>query len=207
MKKVECTFYRPEHADTRVFQEIVEKLEADLGLICDGEASEEDIRSYAETLIANAKPLENDQRMYFLGLDDPNTMPGDARVDFFYRPTYLGTAIIMKAVMKDPTLLREHASTVQGLFMGCTGRHFQGYGYDGIKGTLETLKIFVRADCERFLSRYSGICPQFNRLYWESMSKLENPIRQMALRNEWGVSYAELAKEVLALREKNRAGK
>lgn len=70
---------------------------------------------------------------------------------------------------------------------------------------LETLKIFARVNCDGFISRYPGVCPEFSRLYQESMCELENPIRRMGLRNEWGESYTKLAKEVLELREQNRA--
>ena len=107
--------------------------------------------------------------------------------------------------MKDPELVRENKSTVRGLLLGCTGRKFQGHGYESTKGMLETLKIFARVNCDGFISRYPGVCPEFNRLYQESMCELENPIRRMGLRNEWGESYTKLSKEVLELREQNRA--
>lgn len=37
----------------------------------------------------------------------PGTMPGDARVDFVYRPTYYAVAIMIKAAMRYPELYPE----------------------------------------------------------------------------------------------------
>ena len=58
MKKIECTFYRPDQVNVRKFQEITDKLESDVALICRDEVSGQDILSYAKTLIALAKPLK-----------------------------------------------------------------------------------------------------------------------------------------------------
>ena len=110
--------------------------------------------------------------MYFLGLDEPENMPSDARVDFFYMPTYIGTAIIMKAVMKHPDLLKESESIIHGLLLGCTGRGFKGHGFDDFKGLIETLKVFAEADCESFISRYPEVCSEFTDLYREAMEHL-----------------------------------
>ena len=43
----------------------------------------------------------------FWGYDEPENMPGDARVDFFYIPTYLNTAFLMQAFRMIPELILE----------------------------------------------------------------------------------------------------
>ena len=164
MKKIECTFYRPAQVNVRTFQVITEKLASDLALICRGEVSGDDILSYAETLISQAKPLKKNPKMYFLGLDEPEKMPSDARVDFFYKPTYFGTAVVMKAAAMHPELLRGQDSVIHGLLLGCTGRGFKGHGFDDLKGLIETLKIFTEADCEGFLSKNPEECAEFTGL-------------------------------------------
>ena len=45
MKKIECTFFRPDQVNVRKFQEITDKLESDLVLICRDEVSGQDIQS------------------------------------------------------------------------------------------------------------------------------------------------------------------
>ena len=198
MKKTECTFYRPEHVNTREFQKIVDKLESDLYIICNDDVSEDTVCTYAEALIALARPLKNNPGMYFLGLDEPEKMPSDARVDFFYKPTYLGSAIIMKAIMKHPDLLKAHESIIRGLLSGCTGRGFTGHGYDRLKGMIETLKIFTGANCREFIEKYPEVCNKFTNLYVESMKQLKIRFDEGSLRNEWGEDYTVLAKEVLS---------
>ena len=51
MKKIECTFYRPDHVDIREFSDIVNKLESDLTIVCSDDVSEDEIRTYAEALL------------------------------------------------------------------------------------------------------------------------------------------------------------
>ena len=199
MKKIECTFYRPEHVNTREFMEIVKKLESDFYMLCNDDVPEELVCTYAEALIALARPLEYNPKMYFLGLDDPNRMPSDARVDFFYMPTYLGSAIIMKAVIKHPDLLKEHESIIQGLLRGCTGRKFSGHGYGGLKGLIETLKIFTMADCIGFIETYPEVCTEFTKLFMRSMIQIKSRLDKGELRNGWGEDYTEMAKEVLVM--------
>ena len=203
MKKIECTFYRPAQVNVSEFQEITEKLASDLALICRSEVSEDDILSYAERLTALAKPLKKNPKMYFLGLDEPENMPSDARVDFFYKPTYYGTAVVMKAAAMHPELLREHDIETHGLLLGCTGRGFKGHGYDGLKGLIETLSIFAEADCEGFLSKNPEECAEFTGLYKESIEMLENLLAAGQVCNGWGEDYTEAAETVLALHNSN----
>ena len=105
MMKIECTFYRPEKVSIREFSNIVRKMEKDLDTFCREPVDEISIRRYVEVLLNQAQPLKGRPEMFFLGLDDPRSMPSDARVDFFYRPTYIGAAIIIRAVLLYPDLL------------------------------------------------------------------------------------------------------
>jgi len=199
MKIIECTFYRPTHVNIGEFQNIADKLESDLYIVCDDGTPENVVRSYAESLAALAEPLKKNPEMYFLGLDEPDKMPSDARVDFFYKPTYIGTAIIMKAVMKYPDLLKMYERVFHGLLLGCTGRGFKGHGFDDLRGMIETLKIFTTADCEIFVEKYPEVCIEFTNLYKEAMKELENRFEEGRVCNEWGEDYSGIAKEVLSL--------
>ena len=203
MKKIECTFYRPDHVNVREFEKIVDALESDLYIVCNDDASEDSVRTYVEALAALAKPLKRNPEMYFLGLDEPQRMPSDARVEYFYKPTYLGAAIIMKAVMRYPDLLKMHEHVFHGLLLGSTGRGFKGHGFDDLKGMIETLKIFAAVDCEAFLEKYPEVCIEFTRLYREAMKVLKEMFEEGRVCNEWGEDYSEMAQEVLALSGRN----
>ena len=199
MKKIECTFYRPEQVSVKEFQNIVDKLESDFHSICSGEVRKEDLLRYAESLIFQAKPLKKNPDMLFLGLDDPERMPSEARVDYFYKPTYLGTAVAVKAAQMMPEFLEGNRNVVCGLLLACTGRGFKGHGFDDLKGMIETLKIFSEAGAADFIREYPDLCPKFTQLFTESIKQLQVMIEKNSVCNEWGDDYREEAEQVIAL--------
>ena len=105
-------------------------------------------------------------------------MPSDARVDFFYRPTYIATAFLMRAVLSYPSLLNDEdfldsdldfspsvvKNTLSALMLGCTGRGFEGAG---VLRLSDCLKIFEDAGVVEFIEKYPDLCPEFNELYRE----------------------------------------
>ena len=183
MKKLCCTFYRPEKVNINEFREIITKLEDDLNTLCNENIDISDICEYVYRLASYARPLKSNPKMYFLGLDEPENMPSDARVGFFYRPTYLGAAIIIRSVLLHPELLdttdRYSAAvkkTLPGILFACTGRGFSGHGYDGLKGLIETLSVFTKAGTAQFVERYPDICNEFSDLYISSMNMIEERV-------------------------------
>lgn len=199
MKKIECTFYRPAQVNIGEFQNIIMKLEHDFYVICAEEADEKNICEYALTLLKQAKPLKKNSEMYFIGLDDPEKMPSDARVDFFYRPTYLAAAIVMKVYMMIPGLLNEKADILafRGILLGSTGRVFKGHGFDDLKGLIDTLDIFTRADASEFIRRYPDYCLDFTNLFRESIVMIKDRLLNESVCNEWGEDYSEDAQQVI----------
>jgi len=219
MKKIHCTFYRPEKVNIREFQNIVGKLESDLDTICNSQISLQDASCYAFDLLRQARPLEHVPQTYYLGLDDPNQMPADARVDFFYRPTYLGAAIIIRLLLRHPQLADEKTElgwededelrrllkdVFPGLLLGCTGRGFQGHGYDALEGLLDTLHCFAKAGAPEFIEKYPEICPEFGKLFAESIAEIRAGAEAGTLQNEWGVDYGKEAAELLQLADQSR---
>ena len=199
MKNIECTFYRPNTIIIKELRNIVDKLEIDFHSICSGEVGKEDLRQYAETLVSSAKPLKKNPQMLFLGLDEPERMPSDARVDFFYKPTYLGTAIMINTVLQMPDFLEDNEKAVSGLLLACTGRGFKGHGFDDLKGMIETLRIFSEAGTADFIRKYADLCPKFTQLFTESIKQLQEMIEKNSVCNEWGEDYREEAEQVIAL--------
>ena len=200
MKNIECTFYRPAQVNIREFQNIVDKLEQDFHTICAGEADQESTCKYARALLKLAKPLTNRPEMYFLGLDEPENMPSDARVDFFYRPTYLATAVVIKAYMTASELLNEGSDHLifRGMLLGSTGRGFKGHGYDDLKGLLDTLDLFTEAGAAEFVRYHPYYCIEFKKLFRESVSMIEKRLAKGALCNEWGEDFTEEAQRVIS---------
>ena len=153
MKKLICTFHRPEKVNISEFREIITKLEDDLEALCNENIDASDICEYVYQLAGYARPLKRDPKMYFLGLDEPENMPGDARVSYFYRPTYLGAAIMIRSVMLHPELLNaadKYDAAVKkalpGILLACTGRGFSGHGYmplDNCSMSVENTRKYI----------------------------------------------------------------
>lgn len=212
MKRISCTFYRPEHVNIDEYENIVGKLELDLQKICSETIDPLSIYYYVYKLLRTAEPLENDADKYFLGLGNPRTMPSDARVDFFYKPTYLATAIIIKACMICPELIDEkedcvweHADecmkkireVLPRMMSSCTGRGFSGHGYSGLEGLIETLGIFKYADVEGFLEKHPELCEDFSALYRSTLEMISEKVATETLTNSWGEDYTDAARELL----------
>ena len=204
MKNLSCTFYRPEKVNINEFREIITKLESDLDTLCSENIDASDIYEYVYRLAGFARPLKSNPKMCFFGLDEPENMPGDARVAFFYRSTYLGAAIIIRSVLLHPELLdtaHKYGSVVKktlpGILLACTGRGFSGHGYDGLKGLIETLTVFTKAGTAPFIEEYPDICNEFSDLYISSMNMIEERVRTDTVKNEWGDDYTEEAQMLL----------
>ena len=93
---------------------------------------------------------------------DSYRVPSDARVDFCYIPTYLCTAILMKAYLCAPSLIRQDA--LRRTLTACCGRSLRGHGYDAFRGQLEALEIFIQGGVREFLSCHKDLCPEFTAM-------------------------------------------
>ena len=173
-----CTFYRPKTVNTNEFENIVGKLRYDLHLLETEKNDEWSVYTYVYSLSRLAKPLSKNPKMSFLGLDEPEKMPADARVDFFYRPTYIATAFMMKAALLYPSLMNEATfldsdldftvdtvrNTLTSCMLACAGREFDGAG---VFRLADCIMLFEEAGASEFISKYPDICPDFAKLFIE----------------------------------------
>ena len=178
-----CTFYRPKTVNTNEFENIVGKLRYDLHLLETQKNDEWSVYTYVYSLSRLAKPLSKNPKMSFLGLDEPEKMPSDARVDFFYRPTYIATAFMMKSVLLYPSLMNEATfldsdldftaatvrNTLTSFMLACTGREFDGAG---VFRLADCITLFEEAGASEFLAKYPDICHEFANLYQDSKNYL-----------------------------------
>ena len=146
-----CTFYRPTNVNTNEFENIIGKLAYDLHLLETQNHDEWNIYTYWYALSRHAEPLTKNPAMRFFGMAASESMPSDARVNFFYRPTYIATAFMMKSVLMYPSLMDKTAflsseldftvDTVKQILtacmLACTGRGFDGAGVLRIKDCIQ----------------------------------------------------------------------
>ena len=173
-----CTYYRPANVNLKEYENIIGKLAYDLHLLETQKHDEWSVYTYFHALSCQAKPLEKTHAMRFFGMAAPESMPSDARVDFFYRPTYIATAFLMQAVLLYPSLMNEATfldseldftvdtvkQTLAACMLACTARGFEGAGVLRLK---DCIKIFDDAGADEFIEKYPEICPEFAKLYHE----------------------------------------
>lgn len=130
-------------------------------------------------------------------LFDSNKIPSDARVDFCYMPTYLCTAILMKAFMTNNSALTQNGKTAlkNGLKMSC-GRNLKGHGYEGLKGQIEVLNIFKKAGLNEFIDLHPDFCPEFTEMINSIISKFNDMESQREFLGPWGENYETEIREI-----------
>ena len=182
---MKCTFYRPTNVIIHEFENIIGKLSYDLHLLETQRHDEWNIYTYFYSLSRHAAPLKKNPAMSFFGMAAPESMPSDARVDFFYRPTYIATAFMMKAVLLYPSLMNEATfldseldftvdtvkETLAACMLACTGREFDGAG---VLRMADCVKIFREAGADEFLEKYPDLCPEFTKLYQDKKVFVES---------------------------------
>lgn len=132
-------------------------------------------------------------------LFDSYEIPSDARVDFCYLPTYICSAILMKAFMTDcdAFTLKERSALMNGLRM-CCARSLRGHGYDAFKGQIETLKLFMKAGLNEFIDLHADICPEFSGMINKIVTEFKDMEAQGKFIGPWGESYED---EIRAVNE------
>ena len=119
-------------------------------------------------------------------------IPIDAKVDFCYNPTYICSAILMKAYLTDPESFDKKALTAlsNGLKMSCA-KNLRGHGYEALKGQIEALNIFAKAGLNEFLDLYGEIFPEFSGMIEKIISKYQEMEDEGKFHGPWGESYKE----------------
>ena len=119
-------------------------------------------------------------------------IPSDARVDFCYIPTYLATAALMKAYMSDPKSFTEKETLAlsNGLKIS-TSRNLRGHGYEGLKGQIEAVNIFMKAGLNEFMYLHHGLCPEFSEMIDKIVSAFADMEAQGKFTGSWGESYED----------------
>ncbi|MDR1533744.1 MAG: gamma-glutamylcyclotransferase [Planctomycetota bacterium] len=172
------SFRRPERVDISEWRDILAGMRAELAELASGKPGRRQIGEYAQKLLADARAPARNPEMRFWGLAEPETLPADARVDFFHTPTYLAAAFLARSVWQFPELLEEIPGledTLRGALLACQSRKFQGHGYDGASPAME---LFLGAGVHKFVESHPGFCPSFTKLFRETL----NRIRRVASR-------------------------
>lgn len=123
-------------------------------------------------------------------LFDSYKIPSEAVVDFCFVPTYLCTAILMKAYMTDSRAFssKEKSALKNGLKMS-SARNLYGHGFGGFKEQIDALNIFMKAGLNEFMDLYPNFCPKFTNMINKLCSKFGDMEFNHEFFGSWGESY------------------
>lgn len=146
--------------DLSEWMSIIQEMQSILDETLLGNYCEMELAGYLAYAIRDAQPVNDG---LFWGFDDPKNLPGDARCDFFYRPSYIMTLTLTNAVLQFPGLLgiAQCKETLHGALIGCTGRGLMGHGYDSNAELYYNLKLFLTGNILAFLAAYPDISQEF----------------------------------------------
>lgn len=123
-------------------------------------------------------------------LFDSWKVPVEAAVDFCYMPTYLCSAILMKALMSCPQAFTQKESiTLKNGLEVCCGRNLRGHGFEAFKGQIEALNIFFDAGLREFIDLYPDLCPEFTAMIEEITTVFKDREVQSNFTGPWRESY------------------
>ena len=179
-------FYRPEGINVSEFYAIVSDLETSFDELVTESYDLDECKTFIEKLLQD----QDDQG--FWGLLDPREAPCDARVEFYYIPTYYASAFLMKFLLDNPVEAKNIIGFENGLAKGLkasTGRQLLGHGYDGITDEIKALGIFCNADVASFIKIHTELCPEFTNLIHQKIARYKKDIETSNTIGAWGEDY------------------
>ena len=119
-------------------------------------------------------------------------IPSDARVDFCHEPTYISTAILMKAYLTGDSALKEKVeeSLFQGLEMSCM-RNLAGHGYESLQGQIYALNTFMKGGLREFIDLHPDLNSKFTEMIFNIIIEFDAREEQEAFKDLRGEDWKE----------------
>lgn len=197
------SFTRSHEVNLHSWSEINRELKNTMEATVSGQYTEEELADYCRQAIRDGEPLPKDPNMVFWGYDAPQTMPADARCEYFYLPTYLIVLTMVAGINRYPKLMEiEGIEDIlsRGLF-ACTGRGLQGSGYESYGILLENLTMFINAGILNFLYDHPGIGGTFGEMFNEHIEHIRSDYNNGQHIADWNEDFSKEQKELLDLVE------
>ena len=179
-------FYRPNNVDFNEFGKIIRDLKESFAELSSGNYKTDDLQDFV------IKIIEDQDNDGFWGLINPNKVPSEARIDYFYMPTYYSTAILIKFLLDYPDKANEindfRVCLEKGL-KASAGRGLKGHGYDEISGVVEAMKIFCSAGLAQFIKQYPDLCPEFTIMITAIVDFVKKSLEEGNTRGAWDEDY------------------
>lgn len=113
-------------------------------------------------------------------------IPREARIDYIYIPTYVGSAILMREYLKGNEAIEK--SLIKGLEFTYKTK-LLGHGYDAESTRVDSLRIFIASGLAEFLERKEEICPSFHHMIHNILHEYNANICNKKTKGAWGEDY------------------
>lgn len=197
-------FQRPEECAqyARVLDGCVIQMKEVLDKLSNGTADINQAKDFICSLIK-----EQDEKGFWALLPSPK-VDSDIRVLYWYEPTYIATAVMMKFYMQHKNESKSIEGFDNALKMGLvasTGRGLKGHGHDDIEGRLSALQIFSKGEVMKFVRNYPEMSPEFSRMIEAITNWLEGAIKTDKTKGDRGVDYkTDMVKTLELLKTDNK---
>ena len=132
-------------------------------------------------------------------LFDSYDVPTEARIDFCYIPTYVCSAILMKAYLSGEMHFTAKArNALQRGLENCCARNLRGHGFEALKEQIKSLNLFFKAGLREFLDLNHEFCPQFSEMIDSIKANFARMEAEGNFTGPWNESYED---EILAVNE------
>jgi len=116
-------------------------------------------------------------------------MPGDARVDFVFRPTYAAVATLSRVLLDLPWIAirtpRFRTALQKGMRFAAY-RELQGHGYDTDQGRIDALRILSLGKVPLLLEHAPGLCPKLYESIRLAASDMAARLTRGEAQGAWG---------------------
>jgi hypothetical protein len=144
---------------------------------------------------------QQDEKGFWALIPSPE-VDSDIRVAYWYEPTYIATAFMMHNYLINQNIAQEIDDFENALQKGLeasTGRGLKGHGHDDIKGRLDALEIFSKANVLQFVNLYPELYPRFSKMIEKIVKWLNTAVKTGQTKGDWGEEYKADMERVLKL--------
>ena len=186
-------FKRIDEIDLRSFERQIQQQYAALDALLEGRADNSEILSYVEEMIADGRPCKGMPETLFWGYDEPENMPGDARVD---------SELICERI---PDFEEKLARAMTA----CSGRGFSGHGFDN-NDFVRGMQIFASVRTKEFIRNHRETVPEvFRNSYCAALWSIERDVFDeegylRRIENSWECNHLEEYRRILAMENAGR---
>ena len=171
------------------------------------QVSADEAANYVRGIMESGRTCRRMPDSLFWGFDEPETMPADSRVLYYYIPTYLNTAFMMQAYRMFPERVGAvpgFAHALRRAMTASAGRGFTGADYskdDLVRGML----IFANVHTKDFIRTYPKLVPDdFTVKYYAASRMVERAVRSEGdylarIENTWENNHLEEYRKIVEL--------